>query len=331
MKRTFAITALCMLLVATVSTTAASAYTMTMPAYAFGIKTDTGTNAGTIVINTVYKTYTVVGYGLKPGTTYYLYYTTATGRHDVGTVVSNQVGIATMKGSWTNLVADLTTRPTFTLSTTPPVPLPPTLIRPVDGATFEAAVSKGVVFEWSAVAGATGYEVIFEKKVEGTWTRQTGVWSHAPTTFFTPTIDFTPGEWRWFASASSDNPTYWKTAYSAPRYFTVTSVVVTGDVYLTYGSYVQDKVGTATFNTANGAWSVKTTTSIFSPEYAFAVSDAAPDNNLFSQSALIHFVTTDSNGLIDQSGTVDAQSAPLATINQYISNGGVFLLSPPQG
>jgi hypothetical protein len=123
MKRTLAIAVLCMLCIATVGTTAvsATAQAWTPRFYQFDVKSDaTSRVIGKVVINTMSTgapTFYFYGYKVTPGTTYYLYYTTPTGRHDVGSAVANKFGTLYMKGEWTNPVADLQASPTFMLTT----------------------------------------------------------------------------------------------------------------------------------------------------------------------------------------------------------------------
>ena len=74
MKRTLAIAALLMLLIATVGTTAVSAWQPPKsPIYTFGVKSDaTNSIVGSIVVNTknaAAPTYLFAGSHLKPGTT----------------------------------------------------------------------------------------------------------------------------------------------------------------------------------------------------------------------------------------------------------------------
>lgn len=129
MKRILAIVTLGVLLLATIgaATSAAalpSSRTPPPPVYTFKVTSDTGTFAGMLTVTTVngvVPTYSFHGSTrLTPGTPYYLYYTTQTGGHDVGSAVANQHGIVSMNGVWQNPVADLKAHPSFTLSTQAP-------------------------------------------------------------------------------------------------------------------------------------------------------------------------------------------------------------------
>ena len=87
------------------------------------MKTDGGRTTGKIVVNVMNKdqsTFFVYGYMLKPNTVYYLYYTTASGTHLVGSAMANMVGLLYAYGAWTNPMADLQTNPKFVISTTAP-------------------------------------------------------------------------------------------------------------------------------------------------------------------------------------------------------------------
>ncbi len=129
MKRILTFIILGVLLLATVCATTASAAARpsvhtTPPTYVSKVTSDAGTFAGTLVATTangVVPTYSFHGSTrFTPGTTYYLYYSTQTGRHDVGSAVANQRGIVSVNGVWQNPVADLQARPPFVLSTQAP-------------------------------------------------------------------------------------------------------------------------------------------------------------------------------------------------------------------
>lgn len=113
MKRTLVIATMCMLLLATVGATVAVAKEKapagSSDVYQYDIQLDP-TGTGKLVVNVKQQTFVFNAKGCTPGTTYYLYYTTAsTGRVDLGWATADAYGRVSMQGPCAATPAELRT------------------------------------------------------------------------------------------------------------------------------------------------------------------------------------------------------------------------------
>jgi PKD repeat protein len=118
MKRTLAIVVLCMLLLATVGTTAAVANQAgKSPVYQFDVMSG-NTAVGKLTVNTKQQTFVFNGHGLTPGETYYLY-DTSQGMRYVGSGVANNGGNVHIEGAFPTAI-DVTNAVFTVVANAPP-------------------------------------------------------------------------------------------------------------------------------------------------------------------------------------------------------------------